>query len=139
MSLIDKISKEQMSLREVPEFAAGDRLCIMVRVKEGNREREQAYNGVCIARHNNGVSSSFVVRKISYGEGVERVFPLYSPKIRIIVERRGRVRRAKLYYLRQRFGKSARIAERFTGSSKQKPAPAAVTAPQEKPSSGPAA
>lgn len=119
MSFIKEISKEQRDARQVPDFEAGDRLCVMVTVKEGTREREQAYTGVCIARHNNGISSSFVVRKVSYGEGVERVFPLYSPKIRIIVERCGKVRRAKLYYLRDRSGKSARIAENFARANKK--------------------
>jgi large subunit ribosomal protein L19 len=97
----------------VPEFRPGDTLKVNVKVIEGNRERVQAFEGVCIARRNRGVNSAFTVRKISYGEGVERVFPLYSPRIEgIEVVRRGRVRRAKLYYLRGRTGKRARIAER---------------------------
>ena len=97
-------------------FSAGDTLKVNVKVVEGTRERIQAFEGVCIARKNAGVRSSFTVRKISYGEGVERLFPLYSPRISgIEVVRRGKVRRAKLYYLRERQGKSARIAERSTG------------------------
>ena len=99
--------------RPVPEFAPGDTVRVMVRVVEGERSRQQAYEGVVIARSNKGLNSNFTVRKISYGEGVERVFPLYSPTIsEIAVVRRGDVRRAKLYYLRGRRGKSARIAER---------------------------
>jgi large subunit ribosomal protein L19 len=99
--------------RAVPEFVAGDTLRVSVKVVEGERSRVQAYEGVCIARSNRGLNSNFTVRKISYGEGVERVFPLYSPVIASIeVVRRGDVRRAKLYYLRGRRGKSARIAER---------------------------
>jgi large subunit ribosomal protein L19 len=101
------------SARAVPDFAPGDTLRVMVRVVEGERTRTQAYEGVCIARSNRGLNSNFTVRKISYGEGVERVFPLYSPNIaEINVVRRGDVRRAKLYYLRGRRGKSARIAEK---------------------------
>jgi large subunit ribosomal protein L19 len=99
--------------RPVPEFAPGDTLRVNVTVKEGERSRVQAYEGVCIARSNRGLNSNFTVRKISYGEGVERVFPLYAPTIASIeVMRRGDVRRAKLYYLRGRRGKSARIAEK---------------------------
>ncbi|XAO71779.1 MAG: 50S ribosomal protein L19 [Acetobacteraceae bacterium] len=99
--------------RAVPEFQAGDTVRVGVRVVEGTRERVQAYEGVVIARSNKGLNSNFTVRKISKGEGVERVFPLYSPNIsEITVVRRGKVRRAKLYYLRDRSGKSARIAER---------------------------
>lgn len=99
--------------RAVPEFAPGDTLRVSVKVVEGDRTRTQAYEGVCIARSNKGLNSNFTVRKISYGEGVERIFPLYSPTIAAIeVVRRGDVRRAKLYYLRGRRGKSARIAEK---------------------------
>ncbi len=99
--------------RPVPEFGAGDTLRVMVNIKEGERSRVQAFEGVCIARSNKGLNSNFTVRKISYGEGVERVFALYAPTIaEIQVVRRGDVRRAKLYYLRGRRGKSARIAER---------------------------
>ncbi len=101
------------SARAIPDFAAGDTLRVSVRVVEGERTRVQAFEGVCIARSNRGLNSNFTVRKISYGEGVERVFPLYSPNVTAIeVVRRGDVRRAKLYYLRGRRGKSARIAER---------------------------
>lgn len=117
MNLIEQIEQEQLAklieAGDVPEFAPGDTVRVHVRVVEGSRERIQAYEGVCIARKNAGVNSSFTVRKISYGEGVERVFPLYSPRIeKIEVVRRGRVRRAKLYYLRGRTGKAARIAEK---------------------------
>ena len=123
MNLIDKIEKKQMDAvlaqRELPEFGPGDTLRIDVKVVEGTRERVQAFEGVCIGRKNDGIGSSFTVRKMSYGEGVERVFPLYSPKIQeIIVVRRGRVRRAKLYYLRGRTGKAARIAEKVTNRTK---------------------
>jgi large subunit ribosomal protein L19 len=100
----------------VPDFSPGDTLRVNVKVVEGTRERVQAYEGVCIARKNAGLNSSFTVRKISYGEGVERVFPLYSPRIDSIeVVRKGDVRRAKLYYLRGLRGKAARISERTTG------------------------
>ena len=101
------------ALRAVPVFAPGDTLRVSVNIKEGERARVQAFEGVCIARSNKGLNSNFTVRKISYGEGVERVFPLYAPTIAAIdVIRRGDVRRAKLYYLRGRRGKSARIAEK---------------------------
>jgi len=117
MNLIAELEKELQDRltaeRPVPDFRPGDTLKVNVKVIEGNRERVQAFEGVCIARRNRGVNSAFTVRKISYGEGVERVFPLYSPRIDSIeVVRRGRVRRAKLYYLRGRTGKRARIAER---------------------------
>ena len=117
MNLIQTIEAEQIAklkeARSVPEFRAGDTLRVGVKVKEGERTRVQQFEGVCIARSNKGIGSSFTVRKISFGEGVERVFPLYSPVIEsIVVVRRGAVRRAKLYYLRGRSGKSARIAER---------------------------
>ena len=117
MDILDRIGQKQMDAalaeRAIPEFGPGDTLKINVKVVEGSRERVQAFEGVCIARTNRGVSSSFTVRKISYGEGVERVFPLYSPRIQgIEVMRRGAVRRAKLYYLRGRTGKAARIAEK---------------------------
>jgi large subunit ribosomal protein L19 len=120
MNILDKIEKQQiekvLAERQIPDFSAGDTLKVNVKVVEGTRERIQAFEGVCIARKNAGVRSSFTVRKISYGEGVERLFPLYSPRISgIEVVRRGKVRRAKLYYLRERQGKSARIAERSTG------------------------
>ena len=117
MNVIEKLEQQQIvqltSERPVPEFRAGDTLRVNVRVIEGNRERVQAFEGVCIARRNRGINSSFTVRKISYGEGVERVFPLYSPRIESIdVVRKGKVRRAKLYYLRELRGKAARITER---------------------------
>ena len=120
MNILDKIEKQQiekvLAERQIPDFSAGDTLKVNVKVVEGTRERIQAFEGVCIARKNAGVRSSFTVRKISYGEGVERLFPLYSPRISgIEVVRRGKVRRAKLYYLRERQCKSARIAERSTG------------------------
>ena len=117
MNILDNIGQAQMSTvieqRAIPEFGPGDTLKINVKVVEGSRERVQAFEGVCIGRSNRGINSSFTVRKISYGEGVERIFPLYSPKIQAIeVVRRGDVRRAKLYYLRGRTGKAARIAEK---------------------------
>ena len=117
MNLIQTLEAEQIAKlsanRAIPDFRAGDTLRVGVRVKEGERTRVQNYEGVCIARSNRSVNSSFTVRKISFGEGVERVFPLYSPSIEAIeVVRRGVVRRAKLYYLRGRSGKSARIVEK---------------------------
>ena len=117
MNILDNIGQAQMNAvteqRAIPEFGPGDTLKINVKVVEGTRERVQAFEGVCIGRSNRGINSSFTVRKISYGEGVERIFPLYSPKIQAIeVVRRGDVRRAKLYYLRGRTGKAARIAEK---------------------------
>ena len=122
MNIVDQIGqdavKASLEQRPVPEFGAGDTLRISVRVVEGSRERIQAFEGVCIGRKNKGISSSFTVRKISYGEGVERIFPLYSPQVqKIEVLRRGRVRRAKLYYLRGRTGKAARIAEKARKSA----------------------
>lgn len=117
MNLLEKFEKDQVAKlsvgRSTPDFGPGDTLKVNVKVVEGNRERVQAFEGVCIALKRRGLNSSFTVRKISYGEGVERVFPLYAPTIaEIAVVRRGDVRRAKLYYLRGRSGKSARIAER---------------------------
>lgn len=116
MNLLQKFEKKQLEAltakKSVPEFGAGDTLRVSVEVVEGTTKRMQAYEGICIAKKNAGINSSFTVRKISFGEGVERVFPLYSPKIDIEVKRRGIVRRAKLYYLRDRRGKSARIAEK---------------------------
>ena len=116
MNIIQQIEAEQIAkltaVRAIPQFRAGDTLKVGVKVKEGERTRVQNYEGVCIARSNHGMGSNFTVRKISFGEGVERVFPLYSPSIEAItVVRRGVVRRAKLYYLRGRSGKSARIVE----------------------------
>lgn len=102
--------------KTIPSFSVGDTVRVNVKVKEGDRERVQAYEGVCMAKSGNGINSSFTVRKISYGTGVERVFPLFSPRVDSIeLVRRGDVRRAKLYYLRDRRGKSARITERTTG------------------------
>lgn len=116
--------------RPVPKFAPGDTLRVSVRVVEGERTRVQAFEGICIARSNRGLNSNFTVRKISYGEGVERVFPLYTPQIaEIAVLRRGDVRRAKLYYLRGRRGKSARIAEKARGTTTAQ-AEAAAPAPE---------
>src|SRR5580658_5500823 len=117
MNLIKEIEHEQMAKlsagKEIPEFQPGDTLVVNVKIVEGERSRVQAYEGVCIGRSGSGLNENFTVRKISYGEGVERVFPLYSPMIDSIkVVRRGQVRRAKLYYLRGRRGKAARISER---------------------------
>ena len=119
MNIIETLRKEEAdrlsAKRKTPEFRPGDTLRVNVRIKEGERERVQAFEGVCIARAGGGVNENFTVRKISFGEGVERVFPILSPNIESIeVKRRGVVRRAKLYYLRDRRGKSARIAERQT-------------------------
>ena len=116
MNLLKQIEQEQIAKltagKEIPDFAPGDTLIVNVKVVEGERTRVQAYEGLCIARSGGGINESFTVRKISYGEGVERVFPLYSPMVDSIkVVRRGKVRRAKLYYLRDRRGKSARISE----------------------------
>ena len=112
-NIIEQLEAEQMN-REVPEFAPGDTVSVQVKVKEGNRERLQAYEGVVIAKSNRGLNSSFTVRKISHGEGVERVFQTYSPSIEsITVKRRGDVRRAKLYFLRGRTGTAARIKEKL--------------------------
>jgi large subunit ribosomal protein L19 len=116
MNLIEQLEQEQIAqltaAKKIPDFRAGDTLRVGVKVVEGERERLQYYEGVCIARSNKALGSSFTVRKMSFGEGVERVFPLYSPNVASIeVMRRGDVRRAKLYYLRQRSGKSARITE----------------------------
>ena len=121
MDIIAQLEAEQAAKlgANIPEFQPGDTLIVNVKVKEGERSRVQAYEGVCIARQGGGLNESFTVRKISYGEGVERVFPVYSPNIDSIkVVRRGKVRRAKLYYLRDRRGKSARIAERTDRTDK---------------------
>ena len=120
-NVIETLRKEEadrlLAVRKVPEFRPGDTVRVNVKIKEGERERVQAYEGVCIARGGQGIDESFTVRKISFGEGVERVFPILSPNIESIeVKRRGVVRRAKLYYLRDRRGKSARIAERAMGA-----------------------
>ncbi len=112
-NIIQELEAEQMN-KEVPVFGPGDTVVVQVKVKEGNRERLQAFEGVCIAKRNRGLNSAFTVRKISHGEGVERVFQTYSPQIASIeVKRRGDVRRAKLYYLRGRTGKAARIKEKI--------------------------
>lgn len=120
MNLIEEIEAAERARvvgdRKIPAFSPGDTLTVNVKIKEGDRERVQSYEGICIARAGSGINESFTVRKISYGEGVERVFPLVSPLIESIeVKRKGRVRRAKLYYLRDLRGKGARIAERTTG------------------------
>jgi large subunit ribosomal protein L19 len=122
MNLIKTLEKEQMAKlsagKEIPDFAPGDTVLVNVKVKEGERTRVQAYEGVCIGRAGSGLNENFTVRKISYGEGVERVFPLYAPMIDSIkLVRRGSVRRAKLYYLRGRRGKAARITERQEGGA----------------------
>jgi len=128
MNVIEKLNeKEKARLLEsgktIPDFSAGDTLVVQVRITEGTRTRLQAFEGVCIARSGAGLNESFTVRKISYGEGVERVFPVFSPLVEEIeVKRRGKVRRAKLYYLRDRRGKSARITERTTGRGMKKAA-----------------
>jgi len=123
MNVIDKIEKNQMdkisSERNTPEFGAGDTIKVDVKIVEGDKERIQAFEGLCIARSGGGLNESFTVRKISYGEGVERIFPIFSPKIAgITLLKRGKVRRAKLYYLRDRRGKSARIVEKIQVSKK---------------------
>src|SRR5207247_9661325 len=130
MNLIQELEKEQIAKlsagKEIPDFAPGDTVLVNVKVVEGERARLQAFEGVCIARSGAGLNESFTVRKISYGEGVERVFPVYSPLVDSVeVIRHGKVRRAKLYYLRGRRGKSARIAERQRGAAEIE---AAVTA-----------
>lgn len=140
MNVIEQLEREQIAKltadREtpIPDFGPGDTVRVSVRVVEGSRARLQAFEGVCIARSNKGVNSNFTVRKISYGEGVERVFPLYSPLVeRIERMRRGAVRRAKLYYLRGRTGKAARIAEKRDDRAR-----AARRAPREAPVEAPA-
>ena len=129
MTTVAELEQEQiakLTTTPMPEFGPGDTVIVNVKVVEGTRERIQAFEGVCIARKNAGLHSSFTVRKISYGEGVERVFPLYSPRIAgVELVRRGQVRRAKLYYLRGRRGKSARIAERDRDDTRRERARAA--------------
>src|SRR5579872_6766850 len=127
MRVIDELEKEETKRlskgKKIPVFGPGDTVRVNVRIREGERERVQAFEGVCIARSGGGLHESFTVRKISFGEGVERVFPIHSPMIESIeVKRRGAVRRAKLYYLRDRRGKSARIAERAMGARDEKDA-----------------
>ena len=133
MNLIQQLEKEQFdklaASKEIPDFAPGDTVLVNVKVVEGDRSRVQAYEGVCIGRSGSGLNENFTVRKISYGEGVERVFPLYSPMIDSIkVVRRGKVRRAKLYYLRGRRGKSARITEKQERQVGQSETPASDAA-----------
>ena len=126
MNLIEQLEKEEIARlgKTIPDFAPGDTVVVQVKVKEGNRERLQAYEGVVIAKRNRGLNSAFTVRKISSGEGVERTFQTYSPLVASVeVKRRGDVRRAKLYYLRERSGKSARIKEKLV--RKEKPVAAA--------------
>ena len=123
MNVIDKIQKDQMDKiiaeRTIPDFSAGDTIKVDVKIVEGDKERIQAFEGLCIARSGGGLNESFTVRKISYGEGVERIFPIFSPKIAgITVLKKGKVRRAKLYYLRDRRGKSARIVEKIQVSKR---------------------
>ena len=120
MNIVEQLEAEEVARvtagKDIPKFSPGDTLSVNVKIKEGDRERVQRYEGVCIARAGAGINENFTVRKISFGEGVERIFPVVSPMIESIeVKRKGRVRRAKLYYLRDRRGKSARIAERTTG------------------------
>src|SRR4028118_1457974 len=135
MNMLQTLEREEAdrlkAIRPTPDFQPGDTVRVNVRIKEGERERVQAYEGVCIARSGEGVMESFTVRKISFGEGVERVFPVLSPNIESIeVKRRGVVRRAKLYYLRERRGKSARIAERAMGrAAKDEPSATPAVAP----------
>ena len=122
MNIIEQINAarvaEMTAGKNMPEFTPGDTVRVFVKVKEGDKSRLQAYEGVCIARKNAGINSSFTVRKISFGEGVERVFPLYAPVVdKVELVRRGKVRRAKLYYLRDRRGRSARIAEEMMGGN----------------------
>jgi large subunit ribosomal protein L19 len=128
MNLIQTLEKEEIARlgKTIPDFAPGDTVIVSVNVVEGTRKRAQAYEGVVIAKRNKGLNSSFIVRKVSSGEGVERTFQMYSPAIASIeVKRRGDVRRAKLYYLRDRSGKSARIKEKLTARTKPSAAPAA--------------
>ena len=125
MNMIEQLEQEEAARvlgdKEIPDFSAGDTLRVHVRIKEGERERIQVFEGVCIARNGGGLNESYTVRKISFGEGVERVFPVYSPNVeKIEIKRKGKVRRAKLYYLRDRRGKSARIAERVSGRGIEK-------------------
>lgn len=125
MNILKQVENEQMAKllegKELPTFKPGDTLKVHTKVKEGERERIQVYEGICIARKNDGLNSSFTVRKISFGEGVERVFPLYSPNVaKIEVSRVGRVRRAKLYFLRALRGRSARIADDLRASAKER-------------------
>ena len=133
MNLLQTLEAEQLAklaeARPIPRFDPGDTVRVSVKVVEGERERIQAFEGVCIGRKNAGINSNFTLRKISYGEGVERIFPLYSPRVTLIeVVRRGAVRRAKLYYLRGRTGKAARIAERSRDQLRREAEAAAAAA-----------
>jgi len=143
MNLLQQIEAEQVERlaanRPVPSFQPGDTVRVSLRVVEGERERVQAFEGVCIARKNAGINSNFTLRKISYGEGVERIFPLHSPRITAIeVIRRGVVRRAKLYYLRGRTGKRARITERARASTRPESGARASVQPEIEPAPAPA-
>jgi large subunit ribosomal protein L19 len=136
MNLIQTLQKEEVARitvgKKIPHFSPGDTLRVNVKIKEGDRERIQAYEGVCIARSGTDLNASFTVRKISFGEGVERVFPLFSPSVDSVeVVRQGKVRRAKLYYLRERRGKSARIVERKGGARGEGYEGEAAPAPEE--------
>jgi len=135
MTTVAELEQEQiakLTTTPMPEFGPGDTVIVNVKVVEGTRERIQAFEGVCIARKNAGINSNFTLRKISYGEGVERIFPLYSPRISAIeVVRRGAVRRAKLYYLRSRRGKAARIAERGREDNRRERVPVTGSATPE--------
>ena len=136
MNVIDKIQKDQMDKiiaeRSIPDFSAGDTIKVDVKIVEGDKERIQAFEGLCIARSGGGLNESFTVRKISYGEGVERIFPVFSPKIAgITVLKKGKVRRAKLYYLRDRRGKSARIVEKIQVSKRDTKAQVEHTTDEE--------
>jgi large subunit ribosomal protein L19 len=134
MNLIQKLEQEEIARlgRKIPDFSPGDTVIVKVQVVEGDKKREQAYEGVVIAKRNKGLNSSFIVRKISSGEGVERTFQTYSPSVASIeVKRRGQVRRAKLYYLRDRSGKSARIREKLTSVADREVMPPVEEAPKE--------
>ena len=133
MNLIQKLEQEEIARlgRKIPDFSPGDTVIVKVQVVEGDKKREQAYEGVVIARRNKGLNSSFIVRKISSGEGVERTFQTYSPAVASIeVKRKGAVRRAKLYYLRERSGKSARIREKLIKAADREVMPPAEEAPK---------
>ena len=135
MDLITKLEQEEIARlgRKIPVFAPGDTVIVRVNVVEGDKKREQAYEGVVIAKRNRGLNSSFIVRKISSGEGVERTFPTYSPAVASIeVKRKGDVRRAKLYYLRGRTGKAARIREKLSGAEREVLPPLEEEAPEAK-------
>jgi large subunit ribosomal protein L19 len=134
MNLIQKLEQEEIARlgRKIPDFSPGDTVIVKVQVVEGDKKREQAYEGVVIAKRNKGLNSSFIVRKISSGEGVERTFQTYSPSVASIeVKRRGQVRRAKLYYLRDRSGKSARIREKLSSAADREVLPPVEEAPKE--------